>query len=114
MSTEEVNRLMLAASATEALGKDAAAVLMDHLPMGGISHLATKDDLVLMRAEFHTDVADLRTELKTEIAELRTEVKTDIAELRTELYKSLNAQTMKFITVMSAINALMFAGLKWG
>ena len=67
-------------------------MLMDHLPMGGISHLATKDDLVLMRAEFHTDVA----------------------ELRTELYKALNAQTMKFITVMSAINALMFAGLKWG
>ncbi|MSZ55643.1 MAG: hypothetical protein F2595_05155 [Actinobacteria bacterium] len=114
MSTEEVNRLMLAASATEALGKDAAAVLMDHLPMGGISHLATKDDLVLMRAEFHTDVADLRTELKTEIAELRTEVKTDIAELRAELYKVLNAQTTKFITVMTAINALMFAGLKWG
>lgn len=103
MSTEEVNRLMLAASATEALGKEAAAVLMDHLPMGGISHLATKDDLVLMRAEFHTDVAELRTELKTEIAELRA-----------ELYKALNAQTMKFITVMTAINALMFAGLKWG
>ena len=103
MSTEEVNRLMLAASATEALGKEAAAVLMDHLPMGGISHLATKDDLVLMRAEFHTDVA-----------ELRKEVKTEIAELRAELYKALNAQTMKFITVMTAINALMFAGLKWG
>jgi hypothetical protein len=92
MSTEEVNRLMLAASATEALGKEAAAVLMDHLPMGGISHLVTKDDLVLMRAEFHTD----------------------IAELRAELYKVLNSQTMKFITVMTAINALMFAGLKWG
>ena len=101
---------MLATRATEAMGKEAATVLMDHLPMGGISRLSTKDDLVLMRAEFHTDIAELRTV----IAELRTEVKTDIAELRTELYKSLNAQTMKFITVMSAINALMFAGLKWG
>ena len=112
---------MLATRATEAMGKEAATVLMDHLPMGGISRLSTKDDLVLMRAEFHTDIAELRTviaelrtEVKTDITELRTEVKTDIAELRTELYKSLNAQTMKFITVMSAINALMFAGLKWG
>ena len=89
-------------------------MLMDHLPMGGISHLATKDDLVLMRAEFHTDVAELRAEFHTDVAELRTELKTEIAELRAELYKALNAQTMKFITVMTAINALMFAGLKWG
>jgi hypothetical protein len=45
---------------------------------------------------------------------MRAEFHTDIAELRAELYKVLNSQTMKFITVMTAINALMFAGLKWG
>ena len=65
---------------------------MEHLPYGGIAGLATKDDLVLFKAEMHTDMA----------------------ELRAEMYKALNSQTLKFITVMTALNGLMFAGLKWG
>jgi hypothetical protein len=37
-----------------------------------------------------------------------------MAELRAEVYKALNSQTLKIITVMTALNGLMFAGLKWG
>jgi len=73
---------------------------MEHLPYAGI---VSKDDLVLFKAEMHTDMAELRSELRLEMAELRAEI-----------YKALNSQTLKIITVMTALNGLMFAGLKWG
>ncbi len=76
---------------------------MEHLPYGGIAGLVTQDDLVLFKAEMHTDMAELRSDLRLEMAELRAEI-----------YKALNSQTLKIITVMTALNGLMFAGLKWG
>lgn len=76
---------------------------MEHLPYGGIAGIVSKDDLMLFKAEMHTDMAELRSELRLEMAELRAEI-----------YKALNSQTLKIITVMTALNGLMFAGLKWG
>ena len=58
---------------------------MEHLPYGGIAGIVSKDDLVLFKAE-----------------------------IRAEIYKAFNSQTLKIITVMTALNGLMFAGLKWG
>jgi hypothetical protein len=48
------------------------------------------------------------------MAELRSDLRLEMAELRAEIYKALNSQTLKIITVMTALNGLMFAGLKWG
>ena len=76
---------------------------MEHLPYGGIAGIVSKDDLVLFKAEIHTDMTVLRSDLRLEMAELRAEI-----------YKALNSQTLKIITVMTALNGLMFAGLKWG
>jgi hypothetical protein len=91
MVVNERDRLKLAHRLQGLIGEE-ATILMEHLPYGGIAGLATKDDLVLFKAEMHTDMA----------------------ELRAEMYKALNSQTLKFITVMTALNGLMFAGLKWG
>jgi hypothetical protein len=102
MVVNERDRLKLAHRLQGLLGEE-ATILMEHLPYGGIAGLVTKDDLVLFKAEMHTDMAELRSDLRVEIAELRS-----------ELYKALNSQTLKFITVMTALNGLMFAGLKWG
>ena len=98
---------------------------MEHLPYGGIAGIVSKDDLVIFQVAMHTDMADLRTELRSEMTELRTELRSEMAELRSdlrlemaelraEIYKALNSQTLKIITVMTALNGLMFAGLKWG
>jgi len=87
---------------------------MEHLPYGGIAGIVSKDDLVIFQVAMHTDMAELRTELRSDMAELRSDVRLEIAELRAEMYKALNSQTLKFITVMTALNGLMFAGLKWG
>ena len=98
----ERDRLKLAHRLQGLIGEE-ATILMEHLPYGGIAGLVTQDDLVLFKAEMHTDMAELRSELRLEMAELRAEI-----------YKALNSQTLKIITVMTALNGLMFAGLKWG
>ena len=102
MVVNERDRLKLAHRLQELLGEE-ATTLMELLPYGGIAGLATKADLVLLKTEIHTDMSELRSDLRVEISELRS-----------EMYKSLNSQTLKFITVMTALNGLMFAGLKWG
>ena len=135
MVVNERDRLKLAHRLQGLIGEE-ATILMEHLPYGGIAGIVSKDDLVLFQAEMHTDLselrsdlrsemselrtelrsemAELRTELRSEMAELRSDLRVEIAELRSEMYKALNSQTLKFITVMTALNGLMFAGLKWG
>ncbi len=124
MVVNERDRLKLAHRLQDLIGEE-AAILMEHLPYGGIAGIVSKDDLVLFKAEMHTDMAELRTELRSEMtdlrnelrsemAELRSDLRLEMAELRAEIYKALNSQTLKIITVMTALNGLMFAGLKWG
>jgi hypothetical protein len=113
MVVNERDRLKLAHRLQGLIGEE-ATILMEHLPYGGIAGLVTQDDLVLFKAEMHTDMAELRSDLRTEMAELRSDLRLEMAELRAEIYKALNSQTLKIITVMTALNGLMFAGLKWG
>ena len=120
----ERDRLKLAHRLQVLIGEE-ATILMEHLPYGGIAGIVSKDDLVIFQVAMHTDMADLRTELRSDMVELRTELRSEMAELRSdlrlemaelraEIYKALNSQTLKIITVMTALNGLMFAGLKWG
>jgi hypothetical protein len=102
MVVNERDRLRLAHRLQGLMGEE-AAILMEHLPYGGIAGIVSKDDLVIFQVAMHTDMAELRSDLRLEMAELRAEV-----------YKALNSQTLKIITVMTALNGLMFAGLKWG
>ena len=124
MVVNERDRLKLAHRLQDLIGEE-ATILMEHLPYGGIAGIVSKDDLVIFQVAMHTDMAELRTELRSEMAELRTELRSEMAELRSdlrlemaelraEIYKALNSQTLKIITVMTALNGLMFAGLKWG
>jgi hypothetical protein len=135
MVVNERDRLKLAHRLQVLIGEE-AAILMEHLPYGGIAGIVSKDDLVIFQVAMHTDMVELRTELRSDMAELRTELRSEMTELRTELrsemaelrsdlrlemaelraeiYKALNSQTLKIITVMTALNGLMFAGLKWG
>ena len=123
MVVTESDRLKLAHRLQVLIGEEATS-LMEHLPYGGIAGIVSKDDLVIFQVAMHTDMAELRTELRSDMAELRTELRSEMAELRSdlrlemaelraEIYKALNSQTLKIITVMTALNGLMFAGLKW-
>ena len=121
---KESDRLKLAHRLQGLIGEE-ATILMEHLPYGGIAGIVSKDDLVIfqvamhtdmaeLRSEMHSDMAELRNELRSEMAELRSDLRLEMAELRAEVYKALNSQTLKILTVMTALNGLMFAGLKWG
>jgi len=135
MVVSERDRLKLAHRLHELMGEE-ATVLMEHLPYGGIAGIVSKDDLALFQVAMHTDMAELRSDVRSEMAELRSDVRSEMAELRSdvrsemtelrsdlrlemaelraEIYKALNSQTLKILTVMTALNGLMFAGLKWG
>jgi hypothetical protein len=124
MVVKESDRLKLAHRLQGLIGEE-ATILMEHLPYGGIAGIVSKDDLVIFQVAMHTDMVELRTELRSDMVELRTELRSEMAELRSdlrlemaelraEIYKALNSQTLKIITVMTALNGLMFAGLKWG
>ena len=124
MVVNERDRLKLAHRLQVLIGEE-ATILMEHLPYGGIAGIVSKDDLVIFQVAMHTDMVELRTELRSDMVELRTELRSEMAELRSdlrlemaelraEIYKALNSQTLKIITVMTALNGLMFAGLKWG
>jgi hypothetical protein len=113
MVVKESDRLKLAHRLQGLIGEE-ATILMEHLPYGGIAGIVSKDDLVIFQVAMHTDMVELRTELRSEMAELRSDLRLEMAELRAEIYKALNSQTLKIITVMTALNGLMFAGLKWG
>jgi DNA anti-recombination protein RmuC len=73
-----------------------------------------RSEMTELRTELRSDMTELLTELRSEMAELRSDLRLEMAELRAEIYKALNSQTLKIITVMTALNGLMFAGLKWG
>ena len=109
----ERDRLKLAHRLQDLIGEE-ATILMEHLPYGGIAGIVSKDDLALFQVAMHTDMAEVRSDLRSEMAELRSDLRLEMAELRAEIYKALNSQTLKIITVMTALNGLMFAGLKWG
>jgi hypothetical protein len=113
MVVNERDRLKLAHRLQGLIGEE-ATILMEHLPYGGIAGIVSQDDLVIFQVAMHTDMAELRTELRSEMTELRSDLRLEMAELRAEVYKALNSQTLKIITVMTALNGLMFAGLKWG
>lgn len=102
MVVKESDRLKLAHRLQGLIGEE-ATILMEHLPYGGIAGIVSKDDLLLFKAE-----------IRSEMAELRSDLRLEMAELRAEIYKAFNSQTLKIITVMTALNGLMFAGLKWG
>jgi hypothetical protein len=73
-----------------------------------------RSEMTEFRTEMRSEMTEFCTELRSEMAELRSDLRLEMAELRAEVYKALNSQTLKIITVMTALNGLMFAGLKWG
>jgi hypothetical protein len=73
-----------------------------------------RSEMAELGSDLRSEMAELRNELRSEMAELRSDLRLEMAELRAEIYKALNSQTLKIITVMTALNGLMFAGLKWG
>jgi hypothetical protein len=112
MAISEDRRHEMYEGLIEALGRERATTLMEHLPPVGWADVATKRDLdqqtlVLrrdMEAEFgkvRAEIASVRAELGAEIASVRTEIAA--AEARFE--RALREQTRLFFLGLLASNA---------
>ena len=113
MGVDELARLRLANKAVNLFGEKEAQTLMEHLPLGGIANLATKDDLFLTKAELRAEFQELRADFERLRANFER-LRADFERLRADVAESMRRQTITLITVMTTINVVMFAGLKWG
>ena len=124
MTATALYRALVDAGAKEELAKEAAERVV-YSPEG-----ATKSDVAKAKSELQLEMAGFRAEVKADIAELRTELKGDIADLRAEtkaeiadvkvcisgletrIERSLRAMTWRFVGLLLATQALLFAGLR--
>ena len=117
MSITEESRNDLYEGLTEALGKQRATTLMEHLPPRGWADVATKQDLQLLRTELTAEMDVRFAEVRAQFAEVGAQfaevhaqfaevgvgfAKVDVrfAELRTELHKTLRVHMFAMMAVM--------------
>ena len=81
----ENDRRTLANRAHEVLGDEAGETLMEHLPHGGYSNVATKDDL------------------ETQGLLLRSDIRAASESLRKEIADSARRQTIAMVGIMAAL-----------
>ena len=60
---------------------------------GAKDTLATKHDLIVLRAELHTEMAELAATLRTEMAKQGGELRAEIAGVTRQMYLALLGQT---------------------
>lgn len=106
MSVEERSRRNLYDLLKEPLGMVATNALLDELPPVG-SDLATRDDINLLRAELHSEIADVRADMKV----LRAEIDARLAGLSqqiAELGATLSKQQVRlFLGMLGFVVALV-------
>jgi hypothetical protein len=83
MSVDERSRHQLYQRLKEVLGAEEATTLMEHLPPGGASKMATKDDLEALKQE-----------------------------LLTEIHRTARALILSLTTIMAVLNGIVFIALK--
>ncbi len=89
MQVDEQARNVLRTAARQALGDEAAEILMASLPPYPSGELVTVDhlstELRVFRAELRQEMSELREQLRGEMSELREELRGEMSELREEL-----------------------------
>ena len=98
MNGTALYRALVEAGASEERAKEAAESVV-HAPEG-----ATKADI----AGVNTNIAEFKVDMTTALAELRTE----LAEMETRLERSLREMSVRFLTLLIASQAVLFAGLR--
>jgi hypothetical protein len=107
MSSDEHTRHELHQRLVEAIGEEAASTLMSSLPPDRWDHLATKDDLGLLRLELDERLVATREILEARIEATKHEL---LAALHAEVGGALVAQTRVTIFTMAG-TLLGLAGL---
>ena len=98
MNGTALYRALVEAGANEERAKEAAESVV-HAPEG-----ATRADIVGVNA----NIAEFKVDMTTALAELRTEV----AAMETRIERSLREMSVRFLTLLIASQAVLFAGLR--
>jgi hypothetical protein len=120
MAISEDRRHEMYEGLIEALGRERATTLMEHLPPVGWADVATKRDLdqqtLVLRRDMEAEFGKVRMELGSEIASLRAELGSEIASLRTEIAaaetrveRSITEQSRVFVIAVLTSNATLAA-----
>lgn len=116
MVLDERSRHQLYLRLEEAIGQDAAATLMEHLPPLGWADVATKRDLDVVGG--HLDALEQRLNLRFEALDVRFEALEHklVASFRGELQAALTAQGRQLAITLAgtagALSALAFAAAR--
>jgi len=120
MAIDERRRLELADAVKRTLGDEAGLTLMDMLPPVGWADVATKQDLVALRADVDGMVAATRHDLARDIDALRREMSQRFElvdqrfvalehQLLGAFHKEMTAQTWRLVTAATAMFGLFAA-----
>ena len=93
MTISEQSRHAMYVKLEEALGQEAALILMEHLPPVGWADVATKRDLDHLRVLTRADVDQLRGEMNQLGADLRSEMNL----LSERMFDRMTAQTRTLV-----------------
>jgi hypothetical protein len=111
MAISEDRRHEMYEGLIEALGRERATTLMEHLPPVGWADVATKRDLdqqtLVLRRDMEAEFGKVRAELGSEIASVRAELGSEIASVRTEIA----AAEARFERALRDQTRLFFLGL---
>ena len=116
MNGTALYRALVEAGASEERAKEAAKSVV-HAPEG-----ATKADIAGVKTEIaemetrvnaniagvNANVAEFKVDMTTALAELRTE----LAAVETRIERSLREMSVRFLTLLIASQAVLFAGLR--
>jgi chromosome segregation ATPase len=143
MQVDDQARNVLYSAARQALGDEAAQILMASLPPYPAGELVTVDHLQTemrtLRAELRGEMSELREELRGEMSELREELRgemsqlrgemselrgemglfkgqvcAEISNLRTEIHSMLRAQTLALVGLIAALQGAFAAVIALG
>ena len=71
--------------------------------------VAVKADIATMRTELKADIATVKTELKADIATVKTELKADIATVKTELKADIATVTADLLVLKWMVGLIITA-----
>ena len=103
MSVDEAARHRFYNRAVVVFGEEEATILMAHLPPGGWSNLATKQDLLDLEQRLWGELGKLRGELRGEFGSLESRLKAHT--LRTVLTANLSL-TAVFTGIVAALRVV--------
>ncbi len=104
--SDETARRLLHERAETALGAEAAAVLMDHLPPAGWVDLARRGDVEHETALLRAELSLLGAELRGGMSTLRAELESLRMDLGGQLSAAVASQTRWLVAVLTVLAVL--------